>query len=236
MAKDPAPDDANVDLGALIASDEPLHPDLVPYMDEDGRSLRHPLVYEVWGVRPGLANHRYKLKKEALAQAIKEQEWHTVVLLHERPYRVDAIRMIDFAYGEYISDEEYWYLVGWVWADSENIWQERDEWEELLGSPRPAREAMMSTEEQEHLASLPAVLTVYRGAIAGLNDEGLSWTLDRKVARFFATRWEHLDDDRAIDVGEVDKEHVVAYFASRDESEIVVDDHAAVRLVRRELP
>lgn len=218
---------------AAAASPEPLDPELAAYIDEDGPlgpMIRHPLVFDPTGMAtPGLPNRQLRWKKKALAEALSERDWYTAVFLHERPYRADALWQIARDHADEISDTGYWELVGAVWTDSENIWQNEAEWEELLHADRPERQAMMDDDEREMFAVLPEVIEVWRGCIQGQNEDGLSWTTDRERARWFARRFaDNRDGDPIVLHGTVAKEQVVAYFAGRNESEIVVAEPGAV--------
>jgi hypothetical protein len=227
--------DEGWNLMKILASDEPLHDDLVPYFEnkEGITSLRHPLVYQVFGVNNGLANKQYEQKTKAVAKAIREGKWYTYVFLHERPYRCDALIAVRDDVGVRISDEDWWKLVGAVWTDSENIWQNFAEWDDILNTERPERECMMNADERVVFDSLPNEITVYRGSTRGLNEGGLSWTTDHAVARFFARRYDHKGSG-VIDHGVVPKALVVAYFDGRNENEIVVEHGEAVTITERE--
>lgn len=226
--------DANWDLMKILASDEPLHEDLAAYLEvkEGIEFLRHPLVYQIYGVNYGLANMQYKKKQESVAKAIAKGDWYTYVFLHERPYRCDALLAVREV-GDRLTDERWWRLVGSVWTDSENIWQNFAEWDDILNTDRPERESMMDADERRIFDELPNEITVYRGSVAGLNEGGLSWTTDPAVARFFARR--RNDKGRGvIDTGLVQKALVVAYFDGRNENEIVVEHGEAVTIIGRE--
>jgi hypothetical protein len=220
----------------LATSDEPLHPDLLPWLEDldIGPTLRHPLVYD-YLPRPGLVNRRYELKKEALAEALEEGKWHSYVFLHERPYRAQALWDLDTKVADRLSDHDYWELAGSVWVDSENIHQNIDIWEELFDSDRSCQRELMSDEEWEKLRALPEWITAYRGCIADLNEDGLSFTLDRGQAAWFARRFvdSHGGVPRVL-VATVMKSNVIAYFSN--ESEIVVRHDAEVIVERIEEP
>jgi hypothetical protein len=211
------------DFMALVTSDEPLHPDLLAYYTEDGAvgaSLSHPLVYMIAGVRPGLANHVYQQKTDALDRAMAAGNWHRFVYLHERPWRLTAFMSLD-ADG-WLGDEDYWRLLGSIWTDSENIWQMRDEWIEVLSSDRPGREFLMDEDDQREYDVLPDTLTVYRGAARNVNEDGLSWTLDYEKASWFAQRRRRRTDAPLVVHGTVAKTDAIAVFHSRDEYEVVI--------------
>lgn len=218
----------------MMLKDEPLDPELAAWIDDTGalgQMIKHPLVYDITGVQfPGPANARLKYKKEALAKAHAEKNWNTVIFLHERPFRASALYRLAVDRGAEISNEDYWELVGSVWTDSENIWQNEDEWEYLFASQRPGREHMMDEEERAAFAALPDTLTVYRGCHRELNEDGLSWTLDRERAAWFAKRFANVtESDPIVHVGDVRKADVMAHFLGRNESEIVLINPDVIR-------
>jgi hypothetical protein len=219
------------ELAALAA--EELDPELAEWIEDGplGPMLKHPLVYDITGVHvPGIPNRQLRYKKAVLKEAVERGDWHTVVFLHERPYRASALFRVMQEHGEQMSDADYWKLVGRVWVDSENIWQNTLEWDALLGSERGGREAIMVPDvfddDDADLAmhrALPETVTVYRGATAGLNEEGLSWTTDRNTAVWFARRFaDHRDGEPVVLTGTVAKSDVIACFTGRGESEVVV--------------
>ena len=223
----------DADLLALITSREPLHPDLQDYYTTDGSlgpCLRHPLVYHVMGVMPGLANAQYAAKKAKAHAAKQEGDWHSYVFLHERPWRLDAV--LDIVGDARLTDIDYWTLLGQVWTDSENIWQVLDGWRNLLASHRAGREHLMTAEEQAAHAALPETVTVYRGAVAGRNEAGLSWTLDRAKAAWFSGRRMEGKGRPVVLTGTVAKADVLAFFQDRGEDEVLVADPAVVRQYR----
>lgn len=223
----------NEEWMALMTKVEDLHPDLRPYVSEGslGRVLQHPLVYAVPLFSNAMANFQYAAKTRALAKARVSQDWSTVIWLHERPYRLQALRQDAWI----ADDKDYWRLVADVWIDSENIWQNMDEWIDLLASERPGREQMMNEENQAALAALGETLTVYRGCVREVNEDGLSWTLDKSQAEWFARRFLDPRDDGEYAVvieAVVDASAVVALLTTRSEAEIVLADLDAPTVVR----
>lgn len=203
----------------------PLHPDLEPYLAESevlGPCLRHPLVYQVPYFLPGQANEAYEAKKAGMKEAIRKRQWHTMIFLHERPYRLDALQQLSAGFN--VPNKRWWDLVGIVWTDSENIHQNLDAWEEVWASDRPQRLQVMDKDEKAALAALPAKLTVWRGAIAGLNEEGMSWTLDRARAEWFARRFKREGEPVLVEAT-VPKRTVLAHFLGRNEAEIVISTY-----------
>lgn len=213
----------------LMTTPEELHPDLAPYvfdMRSGGKGLNSPLVQEIMH-RPGyggMANKQYEAKKAARDQYEREGSIAGYIYIHERPYRFDA-------FTEYLSRHEvahrvFWKTLAGIWTDSENIYQNLDEWRELWETKRPAKPYAMMPKEKARLAALPDTFTVYRGISHPFPDAGLSWTLDKARARWFAERYAHRAKDARVRVGTVRKADVHALFLGRNETEIVASQVA----------
>lgn len=167
----------------------PLHPELVPYLQMNGGipGLFHPLVYSIFhgDAMNEHINNLYLHKKARLEEALAEGKFPTYVFLHERPYRCEAFYKIQ----SQLEDRDYWDLLADVYTDSENVWQHKTIWKELLGSARLQSELFMDQSEREAFNSLPALVTVYRGYQKGKNAKGWSYTLDEEKALWFAKRF-----------------------------------------------
>ena len=90
---------------------------------------------------------------------------------------------------------------------------------QLFAVDRPGKENMMDEEERAFLANQPDQFEIYRGY--GKTVNGWSWTVDREKAIWFAQRLDF--DSPTLATGTVQKADVLAYFAGRKESEIIVD-------------
>lgn len=196
----------------------PLHPDLQPYLEDGaiGPQLRHPLVYSVPLWSNGHANALYEQKVKAVKEALANKKYSSYIFLHERPYRLNAFSLIQ----NKLSDTQYWSLLSDIWTDTENQWQGIDKWKQLLSSNRPSRHYLMTEDEFNHLQSLPDEVTIYRGCQAGVNENGLSWTLDKKKAEFFANRF---SKDGIILERTISKNDIVAVLTGRGESEVICE-------------
>jgi hypothetical protein len=221
-----------------LISLEGLHPELaasVCHHPVFGMMIGHPLVrirnlnllFPASGAEScsEFANHCLAEKRDMLATAIIERDWHTYIFAHERPYRFDAIRTLIEDGNATIDD--LWPVVGDAWRDSENIHQSTDEWLNLWRSPSRRKRAAMNRADLDTWKALPAKLTIYRGV--NCDDEfdaedaaltGLSWTLSRKKAIWFARRG---SSQPYVATGTIFKRHCFAYFSDRNEQEIVVD-------------
>jgi hypothetical protein len=216
----------NTDVARIIQArgHEPLHPDLVPYLEEDeflGLCLKHPLVYDIPHLQMTAwrCNDQYATKRKALEKAMREHRWESVIWLHERPYRRNALWSIR----RNLTDREYWKLVGMVWVDSENIWQWGNLTRQLVGSQRPGRRYIMDEEENVALTAMPDTLTIYRGLTSRGTRKGWAWTLDRARAEWFAHRTILKGEKPIVLAGTISKAHVIAYFTGRNEEEIVAN-------------
>ena len=204
-------------MGANTVRDA-LLPELQPRF-ADGW-LHHPLI--VGEVRncdeANRANDRYRTIKD------RERELRTnpgdgleYVFIHERPYRFGALQRIAPQLNNAI---HYWKLVGEVWTDSENIRQHFAGWQRVWSDSRSHKQECMTPKEQVGLEGMPAFFPVWRGVGFRGQVRGLSWTVDRDIAVWYAQRYDHGRHSKLIHA-EVRRRDVHAFFQGRRESEIV---------------
>lgn len=174
------------------------------------------------------ANNVYDYKKEAVDEAIKKNDIHSYVMLHERAYRVESVinALSDWWKP---SKKEYWEVIGFLWIDTENVYENKDYWEQLLFLEFSDSHLMMNEEDSKFFDELPNTITIYRG---GIDDRGYSWTLDRDKAEWFANRWimngnlgekSNVTNRHETNVFEqtIKKSDAIAYLSDRGESEII---------------
>jgi hypothetical protein len=207
-------------LMMLLTKEERLLPELEPWVKDGplGLFLNHPLVQELT-VRmdhAALVNKRYQFKVEAVKKATEAKDWNKVVYLHERPYRLEAFLEIKNKV-----DEQYWNLLSTVWIDSENIWQHIRAWRKLWVADVPNKQTAMDEAEQEAFADLPKTIKIYRGAKQH-NIRGLSWTLDRDKALWFAKRLKREAETMFLITATAQKKDVHAHLLGCGEREIIV--------------
>lgn len=191
--------------------------------------IRHPLVCTLY-----LSDHdneRLNMmlawKKDKLNKLLAANDFEGAVWLYERPFRFPAFQK----YASLMSDGCYWTVLSGVWTDSENIWQNFDEWVQFWSSKRQGQETVMDQAEWLAYQALPEVVTVYRGTERG-RKLGMSWTLSRKRAEWFAKRFQRRP---LVVTGTVAKRHVLAVFHGRNEDEVVVLPRHVKQLQREEL-
>jgi hypothetical protein len=228
---------------------EPLHPDLVPYLNTEsvvGAILHHPLVVQVMYREPlnKIINANYARKKTDVQTAIDAEDWRTYVFLHERPYRfnalMEAMEAMDFASWWELHDEpDLWSLIGAVWTDSENIHQHLEQWGEVwqINCDPSSRAHAMDEDEQAALAALPDTFTVWRGATHDGVADGLSWTPDKEKAMWFARRYAHpTDRPPYLAEGTVDKSEVLAYFSRETEVVLLPETIRDIKVTKLQFP
>lgn len=197
-------------------------------MNGDLTVLHHPLVVQVpyldAGILNRMLNEQLARKKEAVAEALLEGDGDRYVLLNERAYRLEALCKIIPA--AELSPRDFWRLLALVWIDAEDPDQYSSIYEGLFTFDRIRgwgdRHYLMEDFEREAFDRLPEVMTVYRGANHDTR-KGLSWTLSRNVAYFFATRWGARDRIYRM---QIDKSDVIAYFTRRGEAELILHPDA----------
>lgn len=197
-----------------------LHSDLVPYLDEHpelGTTLRHPLVYQVPIWSNGSANKMYESKKKQIEKVLLKQDYKIYVWLHERPYRLTAFEEIS----NKLTDTKYWNLLSYIWTDTENSYADYKKWRSLFSSERSSKHYLMNEEEDQLLRSLPEEVIIYRGCQKNLNENGLSWSLDKSKAEFFAYRF---NQKGIILEKKISKKDIIAVFTGRGEAEVIFND------------
>lgn len=213
-----------------------LDSDLVPYIHTELSGLvclKHPLVFEVpySEMLNGRINTYYAAKQEAVQAAEAAENWSQYIWLHERPYRLGAF----YGIRDLLSDEDYWSYLSMIWQDTENMWQEIWTWHQCLESDRAGRsEFFMDEDDRKVLDSLPDYFPIYRGTSEGL-PPGLSWTINRERAEWFARRFIRAGKKPFLLSGFVAKGDVIAYLGGRNEEEIVTRFQAIQDIHKTEL-
>lgn len=113
-----------------------------------------------------------------------EKDYGKFIFWHERPYRIDAfVQTMNF-----MTDREYWKILGEIWVDSENIWQNLSKWEKLLKDEREDKHLFMESDDYKKFKKLPEKLTAFTGYMPNQNENGISYTLDKEKAEYTKDR------------------------------------------------
>ena len=203
-----------------------LPEELREYVTKMGGSLdfpcfRHPLYYAV----PYFGS---KFEREALLSCIEQKckrveearadgDISTVINMHERPYRLEAL-------SNFVSEspEQFYPVMGEVWTGSENIWQNLDMWKMLWHQADHLGHTRLTMDEKDleflSVVQKAGTVEIYRGAEPRRNVRGLSWTTDRKKAEWFSRRF-RAGHTYQVTVGVQD---IIAAFVGLGESEVIL--------------
>jgi hypothetical protein len=209
----------------IMTTQEELDPELAAYREVNKQygfdMIRHPLLYSIMHVDQmnAMVNKQLQMKREQLARARAAGDWNTFVYTYEKPYRITAFTHVAYL----MRDRQYWELLGSIWVNSENIYQEEDLWREALSCDRYGRYWMMEKEERDHLkGGYLKTLQVYRGFHNDGREHGLSWTANPITAKWFARRHAQSGEVPRVATGTIDKKSVIAFFNGRSETEMVI--------------
>ena len=140
-------------------------------------------------------------------------EYEQCIRLLERPQRIP--KLLGW-WGE-IPDDVKYELFQRAFCDSEGSFEEIPE--EVMADVARLRPAL-----PEQITSVLETKRIYRGSVLelGTPDSALSWTVDKKVAAYFANRWAKLKSGTpVIWSARITTEDVVAHISMRNEAEIV---------------
>lgn len=143
------------------------------------------------------------------------------------PYRLQFISIIS----HWLEPEELGDIMRWIWIATEFPHQYSNDMLLLLFE-KADQQSLMDEEEWKTFQSLPEEITIYRGRQAKkAKIRGLSWTIDKKQAEWFALRWKN--DEGELYSAVINKKDVFAYFSQ--EKEIVVNPGKIKKLKKIEI-
>jgi hypothetical protein len=223
-------DGLDADLRQFVVPNGPLGPLFDHPLHRDIRMLwtanRPEMEFNGYTQPAGLEsiNEIIRSKRDCLAEARAIGDWESYIFNHHRPYRIDALVEVI----EEIGIQKLWPLVGYVWTDSNSVTASADEWQWVWdhcysrrGGLSKRSRLVMSPEDRRACAALPDEFTIYRGCRFEDHAESFSWSLDRKVAVWFAHRRD--DGQPLLVTTQISRSQVLAYFSGRKEAEIVLD-------------
>lgn len=128
----------------------------------------------------------------------------------------------------HLKGQDYWEVLSYAYKMSDNTYDQKLNIVETFLEKEPNSEMFMNSLERQKLASLPDKIKIYRGMTVGEFKSGIfgiSWTLDPKVAHFFAfdygRNFTTNGEEKMIHEMIISKKNVFAYLASRNEEEII---------------
>lgn len=157
-----------------------------------------------------------------------EGDWESAIFSVERPYRPRFLTQMIESYG--ISP--LYSVISAVWTDTETVHDDWETWVYIWTEVEAAKGSdgsheLMTEDEGRFFAKLPSRFVVYRGFNVEEGECGWSWTLDRTKAEWFARRLADADAQPRVATMKIRKAHALAYFAGRNEAEIVVNVETA---------
>jgi hypothetical protein len=161
-----------------------------------------------------LANYQNIMTKQ-----IDKSDLTGIFMLLRKPYHLAFLK---YCY-PYLSEKDMAEYFAHAWVNTENPNQDVNcPLSYLIRMFKKCNKKYLMTEEDYAVyEALPETFTIYRGVAVGRNPKGLFWTQNLKTAKWFAHRFDRGDQKGYIQAGIAEKKHVLAYFNTRNEDEIV---------------
>lgn len=145
---------------------------------------------------------------------------YQIYMMVNKPYGLTFLSLSE----HHMSQEDFSQILGVAWIRSENPNLDKNFAKRNLVAmfKKADKSFLMDSEERDQLEELDDVVTVYRGVTSynAKNIKALSWTTDYQTADWFAHRF---DEDGTVYEAQISKEHILAFFNGRNESEVIVD-------------
>lgn len=192
---------------------------------EDGETTMLDLVQK----KEDLHTWRVMMSK----QIEKADDAFRIYMMVNKPY---ALAFLKYA-SPYLSREDFSKILSCAWIESENPNCDPNVGQRKLISmfKDAAPDVLMDETEREELNALEDPVTVYRGVTSYNADHvrAMSWTLNYDVAKWFAHRF---GEEGTVYQAQINKEHILALFNGRNESEIIVDPQDLIGIEPAESP
>lgn len=218
------------------------------YMDV-GKTKHSPIVIKHPFADSGITMVRKETGDFEMVNLMKEEDldkWRSYVeknimevgtafhlyMMITKPY---ALVFLDHI-SEYLSDNDYASILSsaWLMSESPNLDPNFSKKRLLALFKRAAPCMLMDEEEYAKFRNLGDTVTIYRGVTSynAKNVKALSWTLDEKVAEWFAYRY---GEEGIVYEAQISKEHIYAYFDGRSEAEVIVDPKHLNNITQRQV-
>ena len=116
-----------------------------------------------------------------------------------------------------LSEQEYINVVKDWYTQTEIVYQNLQLWIDTFKSIKNTK-LLMDYDELNYFNNLPEKIVIYRG---GVSKRGISWTLDKDIAEWFANRFKAINKGGQLFEKKVFKNDCIAYFNGREEEEII---------------
>lgn len=166
--------------------------------------------------------------REFQCELLSQNKYLDYLCTFDTPAIFAAFRNV---YAQIDDDVEYWRCLNLAFTAKEiHISDRKGWWLKLFEAKRGCRDAFMDSSEASLFRKLPNELTIYRGYQRGRGRTGISWTLVKETAAWFARRWPGKGEPMVV-VGRCNKTDVLGYTNGRNEQEIIINP-ANVRAMR----
>ncbi len=181
--------------------------------------IHHKYVVDFYTGQPehnNFLNQKYRINKEKAENALKNQDYFSYIEAHELPYKLNPL--IGIFNKADVDDKIKAELLTYNWVLIENPSVNMQYWTKLFRYFADKKELLMLEEEFEFFNNLPENITIYRGADS---IEGISWTLSKEKAEWFAKRF---NKNGKVFEKTVKKTDCLCYLNDRKEEEIIYID------------
>ncbi len=145
--------------------------------------------------------------------------YHIYMMLN-KPYALAFLNLAE----SHLSQKDFSEILSDAWIRSENPNMDKNFVKRNLVDmfKKADKSILMDGEEKEIFDSFDDTVTIYRGVTSynAKNIKALSWTTDYQTAEWFAHRF---GEEGTVYQAQIGKEHILAFFSGRNESEVIVD-------------
>ncbi|MBP6754926.1 MAG: hypothetical protein KA210_02165 [Bacteroidia bacterium] len=213
--------EGRIKVHEVYSDGEELLPELKVSLIDGGlfnkKSIQHPLVIGNLDLMPNsYYNTQLIRKQQKLKEFEKNNDFESYLFLIEKPFRIMFFSELVKQNKIKRLSKKYWEILSSLWTGSENIFQHKELWKELL-KDKTSSHYFMSKKDLEFYNSLENEFIVYRGYNQW--EDGYSYTIDKDVAIWFAKRF---GQNGMVKERLVKKEDVFAFTNSRKEKEIII--------------
>ncbi len=143
-----------------------------------------------------------------------------IYMMINKPYALAFLNLAE----NHLSQKDFSEILADAWIRSENPNMDKNFVKNNLVAmfKKADKSILMDGEETEQFDSFDDTVTIYRGVTSynAKNIKALSWTTDYQTAEWFAHRF---GEEGTVYEAKISKEHILAFFNGRNESEVIVD-------------
>lgn len=146
---------------------------------------------------------------------------HSIFFMFRKSYR-----LIFFKYTkQYLSEKDFAEMLKFCWTTCESPMNDANvtKKEIVCWFTDANKNFLMSKEEKKIHKSLPQMVEIYRGTRSAAYKLGVSWTLNRETAEWFAKRFSNSNDECHLYSYRIDRRDVLCYINERNEQEIIIN-------------